>query len=755
MGKYHGTKEILELMKNPKQLRNVAFVGHIDHGKTTLSDSLLAEAGLLSESLAGEARALDYLEEEQRRGITMKSANVSLYYENLMDYDKPFVVNLVDTPGHLDFSGKVTRALRLVDGVIVIVDAVEEINSQSETVIKQALEEAAKPILFINKIDRLFRELKLSNDEIKEKLNRIVIKFNNLIARFAGEKIKEFWAVSPEKETVIFGSALHRWGFTLPQIVKSGWTFKDLAEKYANDDYENLHSIFPVWDAVLETIVNKLPNPVEAQSYRIKKIWHGDYESEIAKSMLECNPKGPLVMSMSNIKYDSHGLIATGRIFSGTLKKGEKVLLIDNNNEERILKVALYMGSRTDNATSIPAGNIAAVGGLKSIRSGETLVGVKNKKGMVSFESVNYVSDPVVTVAIEPEMLKDLNTLQTYLDQILIEDPNLKYSISDDTGEILLSGMGPLHLEVAGHDLERKGIKVTISKPMSVFRESISGPSKPITITSEDGTTEITIKINRNDNDTIKYIKSMKLSSFPTYKAIIKSLKENTKLLEEEANGYIFSDEFGNLVIYNTNNLLIEEYKGRKNARQQKKSKKKVKDTINKLSIAESTTNQLISAFKSIFLSGPLCREKIADLKITIEDMKIKTENSQIDEESLTDFTPLIRQAIFKVLNETETVLLEPIYQLIIQTPAEHLGKLTGLLSQHQAKIISVEQDEYIIEINALVSVREYISLSEEIRSTSSGRAFWQASYHSFEEVPANKMQTIIQDIKFRKGMFF
>ncbi|MCP4762101.1 MAG: GTP-binding protein, partial [archaeon] len=141
MGKYHSTSEILGLMHNLEQLRNVGLVGHIDHGKTTLSDSLLAEAGLLSEALAGEARALDYLEEEQRRGITMKSANVSLYYEHSLENQKPFVINLVDTPGHLDFSGKVTRALRLIDGVVVIVDAVEEINSQSETVLRQALEE--------------------------------------------------------------------------------------------------------------------------------------------------------------------------------------------------------------------------------------------------------------------------------------------------------------------------------------------------------------------------------------------------------------------------------------------------------------------------------------------------------------------------------------------------------------------------------------------------------------------------------------
>ncbi|MHA1672993.1 MAG: GTP-binding protein, partial [Promethearchaeota archaeon] len=172
------TEDIVKMMENREFIRNLALIGHIDHGKTTLSDSLLAEAGLLSESIAGEARVLDYLEEEQRRGITMKSTNISLYYEQSLKGSKPFLINLVDTPGHLDFSGKVTRALRLADGVVVIVDSVEEVSSQTETVVRQALEEAVRPLLFINKIDRLFNELKLDMDGIREKFTRIIKDFN-------------------------------------------------------------------------------------------------------------------------------------------------------------------------------------------------------------------------------------------------------------------------------------------------------------------------------------------------------------------------------------------------------------------------------------------------------------------------------------------------------------------------------------------------------------------------------------------------
>ncbi|MHA1727252.1 MAG: GTP-binding protein [Promethearchaeota archaeon] len=764
MGKYHNTAEILGMMGNLEQLRNVGLVGHIDHGKTTLSDSLLAEAGLLSESLVGEARALDYLEEEQRRGITMKSANVSLYFEhafNDKDKDVPFIINLVDTPGHLDFSGKVSRALRLIDGVIIIVDAVEELNSQSEIVLKQALEENVKPILFINKIDRLFRELKLTNDEIKEKFNRIIIKFNLLINRFADNEEREKWKVSARDGSVIFGSALHKWGFTIPKILKMGWSFQNISEKYENDEFEDLLQIFPVWKAVLSMIILHLPNPREAQKYRIKKIWGGNFESNLGKYMLNCDPNGPLIMCMSNIKYDSHGLIATGRIFSGTLTKGKKVYLIDADSEERVLQVALFMGARMDNVNSIPAGNIAAVGGLKAVRSGETLVTskIQSEEKMTSFESVKYVSSPVVTIGIEPEMLKELNNLQTYLDQILIEDPNLRYNISKDTGEVLLSGMGPLHLEIAGKEIEKKGINVTFSKPMSVFRESIAGQSESITVKSPENKNEITLTIERNDLKTINFIRTLKFSAFSSYNQIIKSLKENTTLNEKEANGYLYSDEYGNLVINAVKDLRIERYNGKKEYLRKKKEKKSRRgksktSSENMMYIKDTTIENIISATRNIFLSGPLCSERLAELKIIIEDLRLSKDI--IDEENLSDIAPLLREAIFKAISDAGSIILEPIYELIIKAPIEQLGKITNLLAHFQAKIRNVEQhDEYSTEITAHMSVREYINFTKEIRSKSSGRAFWQAQFHSFEHVPENRKEMILQEIKFRKGQFF
>ncbi|OYT66996.1 MAG: elongation factor EF-2, partial [Candidatus Wolframiiraptor sp. EX4484-121] len=217
--------EVLDILRQKDQIRNIGIIAHVDHGKTTTTDSLLAAAGLLSPTLAGKALALDYLEEEQQRQMTIKAANISLYYEM---NGKPYVINLIDTPGHVDFSGRVTRALRAIDGAVVVVDAVEGVMTQTETVVRQALEERVKPVLYINKIDRLIKELRLTPEKIQETLVRIVMDINRLIEMYAEPQYKQKWKVSFQDGSVAIGSAKDRWGFTVPQAQKRGIKFKDV-----------------------------------------------------------------------------------------------------------------------------------------------------------------------------------------------------------------------------------------------------------------------------------------------------------------------------------------------------------------------------------------------------------------------------------------------------------------------------------------------------------------------------------------------
>ncbi|MFX1410670.1 MAG: GTP-binding protein [Promethearchaeota archaeon] len=718
--------EILNLMEKTKNIRNIGFVGHIDHGKTTLSDSLLSEAGFLSPDLAGEARALDFLEEEQKRGITMKSANISLYYESLEGYE-PFLINLVDTPGHLDFSGKVTRALRLIDGVVVVVDAVEEIITQSETVIKQALQEGVRPVLFINKVDRLIRELKLSDEEIKKKYIRIIKDFNTLIDRFAEAPYNKRWKVSPLAGNVAFGSALHKWGFTLDILERSDLKFKDIRERYKKDNYSresyrDLTIYFPIHKAILEMVVDHLPNPIDAQKYRIAKVWDGDINSKVGQAMIKCDPLGPLIICLSKVQADKHGLVATGRIFSGNCIKKNEVFLLGENNYETIQRIAIFMGQRREQVDRIPVGNIVAIEGIKKIRSGETIIDSNYIDNMVPFESVSYVTTPVVTVSIEPEYLRDLDKMKELIENLLIEDPNLRFEINEENGEFLLSGMGPLHLEVTAHEIKKRGVGVTTSEPRAVFKESCRYKSSLITSSSPNGKCSLELKIERLDNKTVIFFQNIDYKTIKPLKTLKEILKEKTNLADNEIERFWKCDEDQNILIYQCEFDLNTFYK-----------------------------NLILEIIEKIHLNGPLCGEKLAETKITISDLIIENIN---EENAFSELSAMFYEAIKNGLNEAELILLEPIYHSIIQLPPDYIKIVTTLLSKFSAKIKSMDQEkEYQAIIEILLPVRNSIKFAEQIRSSTSGRAFWQNEFYAFMEVPIHESKKIINKLRFLKGI--
>src|SRR5665648_21113 len=201
-------ERVTTLMDRPEYIRNIGIVAHIDHGKTTLSDNLLAGAGMISKELAGTQLFMDFDEEEQARGITINAANVSMVHEF---HGKEYLINLIDTPGHVDFGGDVTRAMRAVDGAVVVVDAVEGTMPQTETVLRQALKENVKPILFVNKVDRLINELQVDEQEMQMRLGKVIDHVNKLIKGMNEEKYKAGWRMDASEGTVVFGSALYNW----------------------------------------------------------------------------------------------------------------------------------------------------------------------------------------------------------------------------------------------------------------------------------------------------------------------------------------------------------------------------------------------------------------------------------------------------------------------------------------------------------------------------------------------------------------
>ena len=423
---------------------------------------------MISEELAGKQLALDFHEDEIARGITIDAANVSMVHEVNND---EYLINLIDTPGHVDFGGDVTRAMRAVDGAIVLVDAVEGMMPQTETVLRQALRERVKPILFINKVDRLIKEVKLTPEKMQEKFVSIINNVNSFIGDVAPEEFKEKWKVHVQEGSVGFGSAFHKWAVSFPYMQRAGITFKDIYEYYQNDNYKELAKKVPLHKVVLDMVVKHHPNPKDAQKYRVPKIWHGDLESPLGKSLLSCDPTGPVAFVVTKIVIDKHaGEIAAGRLFSGTVRQGQEVYMNMGKRMVRLQQINLYKGAQRISIEQAKSGNIIGLVGLRDTYAGETV----STEEMEPFEAMKHIFEPVVTKSIEATKPNDLPRLIEILRQVAKEDPTIKVEINEETGENLISGMGELHLEVRENRIRtEKGLEIKTGLPIVVYRESI------------------------------------------------------------------------------------------------------------------------------------------------------------------------------------------------------------------------------------------------------------------------------------------
>ena len=332
---------VQRITKNPKFIRNICTSAHIHHGKTAMTDNLIAAAGLMATKYAGdleEGMVTWQHKDEQERLLTVDAANVSMIHEY---HGNEYLINLIDTPGHVDFGGNVTRAMRAIDGTIVLIDAVEGIMPQTETVLKQALRERVKPVLFINKVDRLVKELHLSPEKIQEKFVKLINNFNKLIEDIAEPQYKQDWKVSIMNGSVVFGSARENWALSFSFMQKKNISFKDILRIYEMGDEERKEWVWnnaALHEVILDVVIKHHPDPLTAQQYRIPKIWRGDSESEFGKDLISCNPNGKIAFVITRIVVDprSGKDISAGRLFSGTLRSGMDVFLNNANQKQRI-----------------------------------------------------------------------------------------------------------------------------------------------------------------------------------------------------------------------------------------------------------------------------------------------------------------------------------------------------------------------------------------------------------------------------------
>lgn len=471
-------ENISNAMKDKTMIRNVSIVSHVDHGKTTLSDHLLQAGGLISQSMAGTARALDYLDEEQKRGITIKTANISLVYEY---NNNSYIVNLVDTPGHVDFSGMVSQALRLVDGVIIVVDAVEQIMAQTESVIRQAMNESLRPILYINKIDRLINELKLPKEEIEVRINNIIQMVNELINQYAQTKYRKTWKVKFDNGTVIIGSALNGWAIS--NYSKNIPSFDEIIKLHVENRSNELKIKFPIIESILSSVIVNVPNPRDAQKDRYTAITQfRDEKSE--EALIACDNKGPIILCLGKLLYeDNRGLISVVRVFSGEVKSGDILLNRRTGDTSRVQQVCIYKGQSLIKLDSVGAGNIAVIIGMKEAQIGDTIVEKIDSFPNVLFNQIPYLQESVISRRIEPEKVSDIPKLQKILDIFSLIKPNFYHSTDENTGEMKIFGIGELQLELIIGEIEKSNIKVRVSDPEVTLVEQIE---KEVTLTKKD-----------------------------------------------------------------------------------------------------------------------------------------------------------------------------------------------------------------------------------------------------------------------------
>ena len=788
--------KVLKLMQQKEQIRNIGVIAHIDHGKTTLTDSLLAAAGVLSSKIAGEARMMDLRDDEQERGITIKTTGISLFHEF---EGVPYIINLQDTPGHVDFSGEVTSALRVVDGALVVVDAVEGVMVQTEIVTRQAIEERVRPVLFINKIDRLITEMRMTPEEAYKQLTTIIRNFNLLLETYAPQELKAKWQVNPVAGSVAFGSAKHRWGFTIPslarayaekegkdakELVKLMWQkgnfvklmLKPLYQIYqAADQGENeflkkaiqvigvelmeeewlgapkeiaktiLERWLPVVNAILDMIIKFVPSPHDAQPYRVFAAWPGQKESPMGEALATVDQNGPVMISISKmIPMRAKQIVAMGRIFSGTIKSGQRVTVLlpgyypgrkDRMFTTNIQQVSILMGKETHKVDAVPAGNIVALYGIRGSFAGST---VTNLEEVEPFEVLHFAVEAVVTISVEPNNPTELPRLAEGLKLMELVDASLKTVINEETGEYLISGTGELHLEITIKDLQDiQGLEVMTSKPIVVFRESVAGASEhPVLAKSPNKHNRLWITSEPLDPQLTLDLEKKQVPPYLDDKARAALLREKYGWERKAARGlWAFGSE------HDDPNALVDKTRG--------------------IQYLREIRDYTISGFRWATKEGPLCGEPMHGVRFNLEDSKL---HEDAIHRGVAQIMPAARRSCFGAFLYAQPILLEPIYKTQIQAPEDQLGAIYKVLTKRRGKIFDTQRREGtpLVVVTGELPVAESFGLVAELRSETSGTAFSQLTFLKWARMPGDVMKPVeegggiarqaIEETRRRKG---
>jgi elongation factor 2 len=712
-------KAIPDMMRNLDRIRNIGIVAHIHHGKTTLSDNLLAAAGMISNELAGKQLYLNFDEQEQARLLTINNADVTIIHEY---ENQQHLINLIDTPGHVDFGGDVTRAMRAVDGAVVVVCAVEGVMAQTETVLRQALREKVKPVLFINKVDRAIKELQLTPESLQKRFTNIITEVNELIRKMAPDEFIDEWSVDPRDGSVAFGSGYENWAISVPYMIKTGVKFTDIIDYVSTGRSKEIAQKAKINDVVFDMVVKHLPSPLTAQKYRIPNIWKGDIASPVGVAMMSTDSSGPTGFMVTDITMDPNaGEIATGRVFSGRLQKGMELNIVGTKLRNRVQHVSLFMGPERLMVEEVTAGNIAAVIGLTDAFAGTTM---SDDPAMVPFEEIRHVSEPVVTVAIEPKHMGDLPKLIETMRKVAKEDASLRVEINQETGEHLLSGMGELHLEITQYRIVNDyKVEINASKPIVVYRETVRNPGGPFEGKSPNKHNKFYFEVERLPEPIITAIREGEIpqgKSFKDLKTLVGRM-DQLGLTREEGRG---------LVAVEGTNMLLDVTKG--------------------IQYLNETMDLIVDAFKEAMNRGPLANEKVYGLKVRLVDAKLHEDSIH---RGPAQTIPAARSGMYGAMVLGGRALLEPLQKVSVNVPQDVLSGATRELQRRRGEILDMTNVGDLQTVVAKVPVAEMFGFASDIRSATAGKVLWSTESLGFEPIPGELQTQVVAEIRQRRGL--
>ena len=596
---------------------------------------------------------------------------------------------------------------------------------QTETVVRQALKEKVKPVLFINKVDRLINELQVTPEDMLERFKEQITRVNTLIRQFAPEEHRKDWQVSVEGGTVAFGSAYHNWGITVPYMQKSGVNFTQIFEFCHNEEQKELAKKAPVHEVLLDMAVEVLPSPLVAQKYRIPNIWQGDLESETGTAMISCDSEGPLSLMITKIWMDPHaGEVAVGRIYSGTISHGETVWALGGAKPERVQQVSMMVGGDRIQVPEVSSGNIVALTGVRSAAAGVTIT---REEDATPFEAIRHYSEPVVTVAVEPKSMKDLPKFIDALRSLAKADASLQVSTNQETGEALLAGMGELHLEITVYRLEEEqNIKVTVSEPIVVYRESISQDNKGRAFEGKSP--------NRHNRFYIE--------TEPLPDDVVNALREGAfgdgavRNKDAKAVGDQFA-EFGmnkdlmrKIYAINGTNVLVNDTKGIQNLHE--------------------TRELIIEGFNDVCKKGPVADEPLMGVMVRLVDAKL---HEDAIHRGPAQTIPAVRNALKGALIRSKSVIFEPIQNIRIDAPNDVIGGVTREVTTRRGVIEDMPVDGSTASVIGTMPVAETFGFSNDIRAASQGRAVWNTENAGYVHLPPNLFGDVTAEIRERKGL--